>query len=132
MESCELKSINEWGDFWRYEIGANTIPADTQNKTTSIKWTEYQDNPISEEQFNKWSWQDAFKDGIAIILGKVWHNPLKTGLYLTGVDLDNQKAIEEICKREGKVISLSQLAQWTVVEQHSDDCEQGTCIILFI
>ena len=43
------------------KIGANTIPADTQNKkiSPSIKWTEYQDNPISEEQFNKWKRQNT-------------------------------------------------------------------------
>jgi hypothetical protein len=36
--------MNDAADFWRYNIGANVIPADTRNKTTSIGWTEYQTN----------------------------------------------------------------------------------------
>ena len=54
-------------------------------------------------------------------MGEAWHNPHKAGLYLIGIDLDNEKAIEEICNRNGRTISLSQLSQWTLVEQHLDD-----------
>ncbi|HEU4822480.1 MAG TPA: hypothetical protein VFS97_03565, partial [Nitrososphaeraceae archaeon] len=53
---------------------------------------------------------------MAIILGKVWHNPSKSGLYLTGIDLDNQKAIEEVA-----VNGLEELAKKVIVEQHKDD-----------
>ncbi len=34
-KSFPLDDHNGWADFWYYEIGANVIPADTQNKTTS-------------------------------------------------------------------------------------------------
>jgi DNA polymerase elongation subunit (family B) len=125
MGSCELKSINDWADFWRYEIGVNVIPANTRKKKTHELWKEWQDKPTPDEIYDKWKTSEAFNNGIAIILGKVWHNPLKTGLYLTGVDLDNQKSIEEICNRVGKPVSLSQLAQWTLVEQHADDCSKA-------
>ena len=43
------------------------------------------------------------------------------GLYLIGIDCDNAKVIEEICSRDNKSVPLSQLAQWTLVEQHTDD-----------
>lgn len=70
-----FKDMNDAADFWRYNIGANVIPADTRNKTTIIRWTEYQTNPIPEEQHNKWKQDSAFNDGIAIVMGKIWHNP---------------------------------------------------------
>jgi P4 family phage/plasmid primase-like protien len=41
-------------------------------------------------------------------------------LYLNGIDADNAKAIQEICTRNDKTISIQQLAQWTYVEQHED------------
>jgi hypothetical protein len=108
-------------DFWRNDIGVNVIPADTKRKETYESWKEWQDKPIPQELHDEWKNKGAFDNGIAIILGRVWHNPLKKYLYLIGIDLDNQKAIEELCTREGKTISLSQLAQWTLVEQHLDD-----------
>ena len=108
-------------DFWRNDIGVNVIPADTKRKETYESWKEWQDKPIPQELHDEWKNKGAFDNGNAIILGRVWHNPLKKDLYLIGIDLDNQKAIEELCTREGKTISLSQLAQWTLIEQHTDD-----------
>jgi hypothetical protein len=108
-------------DFWRYDIGVNVIPADTKRKETYESWKEWQDKPIPQELHDEWKNKGSFDNGIAIILGRVWHNPLKRDLYLIGIDLDNQKAIKELCSREGKTISLSQLAQWTLAEQHTDN-----------
>jgi hypothetical protein len=131
MFSTELpgESMNNAADYWYYDIGVNVIPADTRNKVTNIQWTEYQDNPVSVEQFNKWKSNKHFNKGIGIILGKVWHNEQKKGLYLVGIDCDNSKAIEEICCRNGKTISLSELAQWTVVEQHLDDVTKAHILV---
>ena len=42
------KNNNNWSDFWRYNIGVNVIPADTKNKVTNVKWSEWQDRPIPE------------------------------------------------------------------------------------
>ncbi len=56
---------------------------------------------------------------MAVILGKVWHNNQKPGLNLNGIDLDNSKAIEEVCKYDGKAISIKELSQWTLVEAAS-------------
>lgn len=108
-----LKIINDWADFWRYQIGVNVIPANTRKKETYESWKEWQDKPISEDLHNEWKKSGVFNNGLAIILGKVHHNRQKEGLFLIGIDCDNAKAIEEICLRDDKTISLSQLAQWT-------------------
>jgi hypothetical protein len=47
--------IYESADFWRYDIGVNVIPPDTKNKTTNIKWSEYQNTPIQEHLHHKWN-----------------------------------------------------------------------------
>ena len=115
-----LNNINDWADFWYYQIGANVIPADTRNKRPVVEWKQYQNVPIPQEQHNEWKQQGAFKDGMAIIAGKVWHNETKKGLYLILVDLDNQKAIDEFCTRNGVMTPLSELAKSLIVEQHKD------------
>jgi hypothetical protein len=120
-----LDGYNAWADFWRYDNGVNVIPADTKNKTTSISWAEWQNKPIPEDLHKEWKTTGAFNKGMAVILGKVWHNKDKSGLYLNGIDADNLKAIEEICTRSGGSISLDELAQWTLVEQHSDDTNRA-------
>jgi hypothetical protein len=92
---------------------------------TYQRWSEWQDKAIPEELHNRWKDENAFSKGIAIILGKVWHREDKKSLYLNGIDADNLKAIEEICTRNGRSISLNELAQWTLVEQHSDDTNKA-------
>jgi hypothetical protein len=118
-------TFNEAADFWRYTIGVNVIPADTINKNIYEKWGEWQDKPIPEEIHNQWKLENKFSDGIAVILGKVWHNKQKSGLYLNGIDADNLKAIEEICTYDSKFISIEELAKWTIVEQHIDDTSKA-------
>jgi Bifunctional DNA primase/polymerase, N-terminal len=113
--------VNEWADFWRYQIGVNVIPANTKEKTTWIQWSQYQANPIREEQHEQWKEDNAFKDGMAVIPGKVWHNAAKKSLYLVFLDLDNQKAIEEFCSKDGIKSSLDELSKHLIIEQHSDD-----------
>src|SRR5215213_9386430 len=120
-----LDVYNICADFWRYEIGVNVMPAYTKNKGISIPWAEWQNKPIPEDVHNKWKVTGAFNKGMAIILGKVWHNKDKSDLYLNGIDADNLKAIEEICTRNERSISLNELAQWTLVEQHLDDTNRA-------
>jgi P4 family phage/plasmid primase-like protien len=117
----ETEYYNTCADYWRCYVGVNTIPANTRKKVTYEPWAEYQSKSISEEQYNEWKIKGAFNNGIAVILGRVWHNKQRLGLYLNGIDLDNCKAIKEVCRRNGKTISISNLAQWTLVEQHLDD-----------
>jgi hypothetical protein len=125
VTSITPSNVNDWADFWRYEIGVNVIPADTKNKRTWIHWSEYQNKPIPIDRHEHWKRNDKFKDGMAIIVGKIWHNPTKEGLYLAFIDLDNQKAIEEFCKMNGrgeeKITSLQKISGGMIVEQHRDD-----------
>jgi hypothetical protein len=54
VEIARPSNMNEWADFWRYTIGVNVIPADTKNKVPLVKWTQFQDSPISKAQHDKW------------------------------------------------------------------------------
>src|SRR5215211_6904702 len=119
--SRPLDDYNAWADFWRCDIGVNVIPADTRNKSTYIKWSELQDKSRPEDQHNKWKAENAFLKGLAIIPGKIWHREDKKGLYFTFVDMDKKQAIEEICSRNDRTITLEQMAQTTLVEQHKDN-----------
>ena len=96
------------------------MPADTRNKRPKVSWKEYQNDPISEQQHEQWKRFHFFDDGMAIILGKVWHDLTKKDLYLIGVDLDNQKAIDEFCTMNGNKMSIAELADNVIVEQHLD------------
>jgi hypothetical protein len=64
-------TINDWADFWRYDIGVNVIPADTRRKVTYESWAAWQDKPIPDELYSEWKFSGAFDKGIAVILGKV-------------------------------------------------------------
>jgi hypothetical protein len=125
MTLASLSSINEWADFWRYSIGVNVIYADTRNKATYEKWSEWQDKPIPEELHNRWKSENKFSKGIAIIPGKVWHGPDKQGLYFTFLDADTQKAIDELCSRNGESTTLQEMAQKFLVEQHKDNLQKA-------
>jgi len=120
-----LDDYNAWADFWRYEIGVNVIPADTQNKTMSIPWAKWQNNPIPEDVHKEWKATGAFNKGMAIIMGKVWHREDKKGLYFIFIDMDKKQAIKEICSRNCAAITLEQMAQKTLVEQHKDNLEKA-------
>jgi hypothetical protein len=119
------KTINDWADFWRYDIGINIIPADTKNKTTTIRWSEYQDKPIPEWQHEQWKKEGAFNRGIAIILGKVWHNKKRKDLYFIFLDVDKRLAIDELCTRNSRTITLQEMSDRFLVEQHEDNIEKA-------
>lgn len=110
-------SVNEWADYWRYEIGVNIIPADARNKRTWITWSEFQNKPIPVKMHEHWKRNNMFDKGMAIILRKVWHNPQRQGLYFALIDLDNQKGIDEFCTHNGCNTPLEQLAKRMIVEQ---------------
>ena len=112
---------NAWADFWRYYIGINVIPAQTKWKKTSVKWSPYQNAPIPEFQHIAWKSSGAFIEGMAIIAGRVWHRPDKAGQYFTLIDLDKREAIQEFCTINGKSLSLAEIAEKFIVEQHLDD-----------
>jgi hypothetical protein len=112
---------DKWADFWRYSIGVNVLPADSKTKRPVVTWLEWQNKPLPEEMHNQWKEKGAFSEGIAIIPGKVWHNKEKQGLYFIFLDADKEEAITELCTKNGKQISLDEMAQKFIVEQHKDD-----------
>lgn len=115
IEEKEEIDFNKWADFWRYDIGVNVIPADTRHKTTHISWAQYQDSPISEEQHKIWKNMGQFGHGMAIIMGKVFHNESKKGLYLYCIDCDNKKAKDVLINDWDYIINN------TLIEWHDDD-----------
>jgi len=119
-------NFNEWADFWRYKIGANVIPANTRQKTINLRWKKWQNEPISEEQHERWKQGGAFNDGMAIMAGQVWHNSEKNDKYLVLVDLDNKQAIYEL----GKIFncSLKGISKRIIVEQHRDQLNRAHLI----
>ena len=124
MNMTQTRTINEWADFWRYEIGVNVIPANTKYKKPIVAWTEWQDRPIPTELHEQWKREKIFDNGMAIVAGKVWHNNLKSGLYLCAIDCDNKIAIDEMMPK-----GVLDYAQKTLIELHPDD--SGKCHIYF-
>src|SRR6185437_14163853 len=110
-------------DNWFYQIGVNIIPVDSQNKRPLINWLKWQNNPISLELYEQWKSEGFFDKGIAIIAGKVWRGPHKDK-YLVFVDLDNQKAIDEVCSCFGAK-DLEELSDYVIVEQHKDNLSKA-------
>ena len=67
---------------------------------------------MSSEEFEDLKKEGAFIRGAAIVTGRVWRGDY-VGYFLNGIDLDNQKAIEEICNAsvlDGKAATLQELA----------------------
>ena len=120
----QTRTISEWADFWRYEVGVNVIPANTKYKKPIVAWTEWQDRPIPKELHEQWKREKQFDNGMAIVAGKVWHNSLKAGLYLCAIDCDNKRAIEEIMPN-----GVITYAEKTLIELHPDDSTK--CHIYF-
>jgi hypothetical protein len=121
-----LKTVNDWADFWRYQIGVNVIPANTQEKKPSALWKQSQNNPISEGQHQQWKAEDTFRDGIAIIVGRVWHRTDRNNFYLTFIDFDKQRGIDEVLTREdGLTLTLQQAAEKWIIEQHKGNMHKA-------
>ncbi len=111
--------INTWADFWFYVIGVNIIPADTKKREIKVKWSEYQNKPVLDEVHQLRKKYNNYSQGIALIPGKVWRGPHKDKL-LVFIDLDNQKAIDEVCNIFN-CENLELLSNYVIVEQHKDN-----------
>src|SRR5215211_4874893 len=130
MTSSNTNIFNEVADFWFNIIGANPLPADTKNKQIYVKWGEYQDKSIPIEEHESRKEKGEYDHGIAVMTGRIHKKGKNEGKYLIGIDCDNKKSIEEICTRDGKIITLEELANWTRVEQHKDNLEKAHIYIL--
>ena len=113
---------NQYANFWRYCIGINIIPAVGKLKIPKVKWEQYQDAPIPQWQHEEWIKNNMFNEGMAIIMGKVWHNKDFEGCYIFGIDCDNTIAIDEfLTLSDGRKNTIQDFAKKTVVEQHLDN-----------
>jgi hypothetical protein len=121
-----LEDHNAWVRHWYRIVRVNVIPVVTRYKTAKegYTWKQWQDSPIPEEVFEQWISKDAFKDGMAVILGKVWRGQYQ-GKYLNLIDLDNLLAIQEFCTINGGYVPLAKLAEKVIVEQHRDDTNKA-------
>ena len=119
------KCFNDWADFWRLTIRVNVIPADTRKKVTDIGWKQYQNSPVPDWQYKQWVSNDAFAKGMAVIPGRTWHGRDKREEYLICIDADRRKSIDEIWTRNGKTISLQELSQKFLMEQHKDNLDKA-------
>jgi hypothetical protein len=127
-EMIDMNTLNEYVDFWYYEIGVNPIPAITTNKQTGksphpfgilhYEWNDasynLRDDPIPEELFQHLKSENHYNQGIAIAGGLI-HRGIHQGRYLILVDADNQKGIERVFPK-----GLKSLKANTLVEQHKD------------
>src|SRR4051812_7089173 len=111
MEIPSLDDGNGWSDFWRHNIGVNVIPAVGWIKKPLVKWTQWQNKPVPPELHEEWKSKKMFDQGLAIIMGQVWHRKDRKGCDLVATDADNELAKSEITSDWSKV------EQNTIVEQ---------------
>ena len=121
-------NFNETPDFLYYDLGLNPIPANTKNKTISVRWGEYADKPVPVEVHELRKKLRHYDKGIAILTGKIPRGKYE-GKYFNGIDFDNKKAIDEICKSLG-FKDINELAKWTWVEQHKDNLDKAHIYII--
>lgn len=115
-----IELFNAWADYWRYYVGVNVIPAISRIKQPIVEWKVYQDAPVPAEVHNEWKDKALFKDGMVLMMGKVWHRKDLENYYINGIDADNLSAINELLTRNGSTMTPEQFAKNTVVEQHKD------------
>lgn len=111
--------VNDWADFWRNEVGANVIPANSIKKKPKVSWKDdprgnWQIEPIPQEIHDEWKRTNAFNDGMAVICGKIHHVESKKHLYLCAVDCDNKKAIDVLTG------DINRMAEKTLIERHKN------------
>jgi hypothetical protein len=100
MTSNSITTLNESADFWYHEIGVNPLPADTKNKKIYVNWGEYQNKSVPIEVHESRKERGEYDNGIAVMTGRIYKGK-NEGKYLVGIDCDNRKAIDEICKKLG-------------------------------
>lgn len=122
--SKDSLTLNDWADFWRFKCGLNVIPADTKNKRVYEKWSVWQNEGVNEGQHQAWKERSSFDNGMAIMAGNIWHKEELKDYSLCFIDLDNQKAVQEVCAVFGAK-DVKELSQVTIVEQHRDDISKA-------
>jgi hypothetical protein len=117
---------NQVADYNRKTLGLNIIPADTLSRGNYPPWKQFQHEPITDSQHEKWKDDGDYCNGLARMHGRVWHRPdLVADTYWFSFDADNQAAIEFLCKSfraalDKDYTSKEDLAQDFLVEFHAD------------
>src|SRR5919106_2470889 len=98
-----LEDHNAWADYWYYTVGVNPIPVIPRARTgkKGYDWKDWQLKSLPEDLFKKWKDENAYADGIGVLAGQVWRGD-HAGEYFIFIDLDNLKAIEEFCEKDGR------------------------------
>ena len=87
--------VNIGADFWYHKIGANIIPDVSKYNVSNVaRWKEWQNTPVTEEQFNNWKRNGRFNQGMAVIDSQIWCG-LHKGKHLVCVDCDNQTGVDD-------------------------------------
>jgi hypothetical protein len=115
----------KYAKYWYHEIRLNVIPFDTANKrSVLLTYTEYQNKRIPLTVFNEWIEKGLFEKGMAIFPGKIYLDNNEEW-YWVAIDLDSKKAIDEFCSIFGNDISLKELSEKFIVEQHKDNLDRA-------
>jgi len=123
-------SINEAADYYYSQWTVNLTWANTKNKSTTNKWKTLQEFRLREKQHRQWIDENYYQNnGIALVMGKFWDNPLMEGKYLSCIDFDNKPGIDDWCAKHGKS-SLDELAEIFPIEQHADDLNRAHVYII--
>lgn len=107
-------------DFWFYNIGVNIIGSDTRIKKTFEDWGRWQNNSMSDVEYEQKKRNGEYINGCAIVTGRVWRGKYE-GKYLCAIDIDNKSGIENFLSQWGKNNSLEKLAEKTLAEWHPDN-----------
>jgi P4 family phage/plasmid primase-like protien len=120
--------FNQSADYLYYDIGVNPIPADTKNKRINVSWGQHHNTSVSVELHTSRKEKGEYDNGLAVMTGRI-NKGKNEGKYLIGIDCDNKKAKEEICKSL-RFKDINDLAKWTWVEQHKDNLDKAHIYIL--
>ena len=121
--------LNEVADYYYYKWGVNLTWANTKKKSTTEKWGVLQKNPLLEHQHKLWKNGMYDNNGIALVMGKFWNNPLMEGKFLNCIDMDNKAGINTLLIKFGKK-SLEELAEIFPIEQHPDDMNRAHIYVI--
>src|SRR5215213_11797426 len=126
------EDVNGWVWYYFEVWGVNVIPSPVEDKNKPkdqqqsywpVDYKAYKSVRIDSKQQKQWIDAGQYTGparGIAIILGRVWVGRM-AGKWLIGIDADNQKGIDLVCKMFGCTTIEGVALKGVVVEQHADD-----------
>jgi hypothetical protein len=84
-----------WANEWRNIGGPNVLPMN--DKIPVLKeYAHLLDKPIDQRLHDFWIEHGWFKNGVAIVNGRCWHNKYKINLWIHTIDCDSESATKII------------------------------------